>query len=216
MRIGRARWVAVLGALSLAACGGDDGSGDEEEEEQAVTRPGLGRSTQAPRGTPVALPAQVSVESPFEGSEGAACGTDDGTTFGAGWEVSVCLPVTNAAEEAQELVLPCGTVLVSQTPGVQNGLLLQRTVLPLAPGATRTFPLFSFCANEERTPSHANARYVLGPVTDDEDVQELCELLADKDLGENGADVQDLLWHITEASGLTDDDRALIRAMTAR
>jgi len=206
----------VLGALSLVACGGDDGSNDDEDEEQAVSRPGLGNSTEAPRGTPVTLPAQVSVASPFEGTEGAFCDTEDGTTFGAGWEVSVCLPVTNAAAEAKELVLPCGTVLVSQTPGVQNGLLLQRTVLPLAAGATRTFPLFSFCANEERTPSHADARYVLGPVTDDEDVQELCGLLADKHLGENGADVQDLLWHITEGDGLTDDDRALIRAMSSR
>jgi hypothetical protein len=199
----------MLAAVALAACG-DDG-----DEGEAVDRPGLGRSTAAPTGRPVTLPAGVSVASPFAGSEGALCDTEDGTVYGAGWEVSVCLPVTNEAEETQELVLPCGTVLVSQTPGTQNGLLLQRAVLPLLPGAERTFPLFAFCANEHRTPSTAAARYVLGPVTDDEDVLELCRLLEDKDLRDGNADAQDLLWHITEGSGLTREDRELIDGMMA-
>ena len=217
MRLGRARWTVVLGVLALAACGGDgDGAADDEEEQEAVVRPGLGRSTAAPTGTPVALPTGVSVESPFAGAEEAFCDTEDGTTFGAGLRVSVCMPVTNADAQAQELELPCGTLLVSQTPGVQNGLLLQRVVLPLAPGATRTFPLFAFCANEERELSTPAARYVLGPVTDDADVLELCRLLEDKDLRDNDLEAQDLLWHITEGSGLTSADHELIGQMGER
>jgi hypothetical protein len=218
MRMGRARWAVLLvTGLWAAGCGGggdDEGGGGGDDE--ATVRPGFGASTEAPRGSAVVLPAGVSVQRPFAGAEDAFCNTDDPEQFGLGADVSVCLPVSHTKDEDDVLELPCGTVLVSQTKEFQNGLLLQRVVLPLAALSQRTFPLWAFCANKLRTPSSPNARYVLGPVTDDKDVLELCRLLEDKDVEQERGRVQEALWHVTEGSGLTSADRAMLSELPTR
>ncbi|MBF5044321.1 MULTISPECIES: hypothetical protein [Myxococcaceae] len=220
MRMARARgavWLMAALAAAAAGCGGggDDGGGGGGGGEAPV-RPGLGASTAAPRGSALVLPAGVSVQSPFPGAQDAFCDTDDPEQFGLGADVSVCLPVGHAKDTDDVLELPCGTVLVSQTQAVQNGLLLQRVLLPLAAASQRTFPLWAFCANKLRTPSSPSARYVLGPVTDDPDVLELCRLLEDKEVEQERGRVQEALWHITEGSGLSSADRTLLSELPTR
>lgn len=206
--------VAVLSALS--ACGaskpplGDGGGGGLH-----TARPGMGDSTAAPAGTAYLLPAGITLAGDLEGRS-ERCDQRE-PRYGNGTTVWLCLGLTNPGASPVAVELPPGIIVVSRDVGDQNGILLQRTVILVPPGGTNWFQLDAYCLNHWRAVPLWDARYQLGPVTDEPDVLELVRLLESKQLPADGSlEVQMALWSITDGDGLTLTDLAAIGHLPER
>lgn len=180
--------------------------------------PGFGTSSEAPKGAAFSLPSGVQLAGDLTGVGGDGCdpaGVADASenVLGSGSYVQVCVPLENTSDTEQRFELPCGFIFVSKGTDVQNGLLLQRTASIVVPAHTRVVKrVHAYCMNLERHSSDEGSRFTLGPVSEEEEVKELCELLRDKQLPTEGDTVvQDALWNWTDGPGLSDEDRDALR-----
>lgn len=174
---------------------------------------GLGASTEAIQGAPYTLPAGVTLQGNLGGlGSGSKCGDDP--HVGSGTDVRVCGEFQNGNAEPTEVPIPCGLTLVSENSGVQHGVFVQKATFVLAANISRKQGLDGYCGNLERDPSSDGDVFRFGPVVDDPQIKELCELLEDKTIdAEDVPAVQDALWDITDGEGLTDESRALLQSL---
>lgn len=216
----------LVGALLVAACGGSDPDDGKEPGDNPppgnTDRPGLGRSTAPPEGTPFALPAGVTLAAPLKGFsifEPELCAPREGDLEepkGSGDLVQLCFTLRNTTDTTSSPIpivieLPAGLVVESEKLSTQNGILIQRQVVTVQPGQTIYLPLFFFCLNDTRSPSTPSDTFKLGPVLQYTDFKELFELLEDKNLDPTGqVELQAAVWNLSNGKKLTDDDRAAI------
>ncbi|MCP3145302.1 hypothetical protein [Pyxidicoccus xibeiensis] len=228
-------WMVVAAAVGagVMACSDDDdgGGGPKNPPGSGVdagvneNRPGLGEDPGEPRGTPLNLPAGVSISGHILGANELTGECEGGSEpQGSGPAVKICVPMRNTTGAAVQLELPRGLTVISTSAGrYQNGLLVERVVVTLPPTAQGpgvptdggTDPdaflvaLHLYCLNEARNPSETGNPYKLGPVTDDAALRELLQLLVGKQLDNDDAVdvVQDAIYSITEGNGLTSEDR---------
>jgi hypothetical protein len=222
----------LAAALALSACGGG-GSSDAPTDAPTTSpppgspppnggqppeaRPGMGDSTSPPTGMPLTLPAGVTIGQPLRAVEFDCTPPEQRTPIflGRGNTVRICLELTNNTPNAIVVELPPGEIWVSDKITTQNGILIVPAVITVAPQSKIYVNLFLLCLNKARAPtSGPDDTFTVGPVTQDPAVLELIELVRGKalDVLDDGV-LQKALWNITDGDGLTDEDRAAIRAL---
>ncbi|MRG44810.1 hypothetical protein GFS24_06775 [Chitinophaga sp. SYP-B3965] len=134
-------------------------------------------------------------------------GYDFGTNceLGAGGLVSVRLGLRNKTSQPVTVILPAGLTFISLDEKTQNGILIKEEAIVVPAGSTTSHNLALFCLNEERDITKAKDKYKLGPVSDDQDLKVIMELLQDKDLKDehDHAMAQKVIWDVTKGFALT-------------
>lgn len=217
------RMGVVLAVALLAACS-DNGGGTDKPDggggggKEKSAGPGLGSSTAQPQGAPFSLPAGLTLETPIKSySPEDPVDCDDkfrNEAKGSGEDVTLCLIFNNTTGGPITLTLPPGLIFVSKDADIQNGLLAQRVTIEVPAGERYFVPLFSYCANLPRSTTGVGEDYSLGPVIDLPAFKELYALLEGKTLERpDVAPIQVAVTHLTDGDGLSDADRAALKAL---
>ncbi len=217
---------AALLLVALAGCLSSDPDG------HAVRgKPGLGPSTEPPTGTPFDLPEGLELAATLHGfgheDEEVCPQYDEDLDFhGAGGTVTVCLALRNTTGAPVPLELPPGLIFESRDVTDQNGMILQRVSIVVPPVDRALYAVAAFCANESRHVPGGDSLFDLGPVTNDDDVHELIELVEGADLvpvwEANETQQRDLavvglaLWDVTNGEGLDDERRISLASLLQR
>jgi hypothetical protein len=130
---------------------------------------------------------------------------------------------TNAV--GTEVIFPAGLVAVS-TSGSQNGLLIKKTSVIVPANETIKVALAMYCANHYRGSSAGGIYNDIFIVISSSTLQPLFDLVANKRINiEEYTDndkstywgivnkMTDIVWHVTDGSGLTQSDIAYIESL---
>nr|WP_319398149.1 hypothetical protein [uncultured Carboxylicivirga sp.] len=149
-----------------------------------------------------------------------------GSAQGSGDQVMIELTITNTnKEECRSAWFRAGTVFVVNLDGYQNAILLSPVNVCVPPNTTKTFVLYLYCLNNGMEGSDPSASYELLGVTTSPAMLYLVNLLQFKMVnyehyvaypkeGYNYETIKDklqeMVWKITNGTGLTPDDLAFI------
>ncbi len=98
--------------------------------------------------------------------------------------------------------LPAGLLFTSKRNLTQHVIVLKPHRLVVDTAKTR-LAVGVFCCNRYRQiPAEADS-FTLGPFTDNQELLQVAELVADKDISDNLGLVQRAVWMITDSTGLT-------------
>lgn len=181
-------------------------------------RAGIGRSKSEPVGQPFVLPEGVTIGEPIGAYIEDHCFPDDQDEQlreGHGANIRMCVGFTNTSPTAVSVRLPAGLVFVSFDTRSQNGLLIQTETFEVPPGDSPYFVSLALqCLNANRSTGRARDTYRVGPITQDQSIQHLIQLLAGKTLTEEHIpEVQNALWSITDGQGLQARDLEALGAI---
>jgi hypothetical protein len=116
------------------------------------------------------------------------------------------LAITARASGAVDLhdTLPAGLLFRSASNLTQHMLLLKDHPIT-ATGSGAVTVLGSFCCNQRRVSPDRGDTFDLGPTTDDPELNQLVDLVRDKDISAGGAMwmVQRAVYLVTDSTGLT-------------
>ncbi|MCL2298615.1 MAG: hypothetical protein FWC27_00515, partial [Firmicutes bacterium] len=183
---------------------------------------GLGNDQGEPEGTPLALPAGLSIT----GIRGAYDQCENATSrYGTGSYVNLCIELDNRTDGPVEFTFPIGLIFVSDSGETQNGLLLEKAAFTCPPRTEEerqlgenpcVIELHAYCLNLGRHATQDGDIYRIGPVTSNTRLLELLSLLAGKQITPTDwGSVQNVVWDITEDDGLTQADRDFINSLPA-
>ncbi|MCT4588201.1 MAG: hypothetical protein N4A71_10295 [Carboxylicivirga sp.] len=155
----------------------------------------------------------------------------NGMAQGSGQQVSVVLEIMNQnPTECRSAWFRAGTVFDVNLAGYQNAILLAPVNICIPPNSTKTLTLYLYCLNLGMNGSDGSASYELLGVTTSSAVLELINLLqfkkvnyehymaypeAEIDYNEVKEKLQDILWKITNGSGLDATDISYIESLPA-
>lgn len=208
----KTRLAMALAFATLTACSASGGTASA----QSTDRPGFGRSMDAPVGAPFILPEGITLETPISGyspEDPWKCNDIYGDhAYGHGALVRLCPIFRNTTGAPITVTLPPGLIFISNSSQVQNGILTQRISFEVPAGERFFAPMFMYCANGPRRSTASKDEYMLGPVTQYTDFQELFRILEGRDISRDDAgEIQVIVNHLQRKPGLTAEDRA--RAM---
>ncbi len=145
-----------------------------------------------PTGTPFNLNSDIEVIS-ITGSK---------RHFSDSGQVTVDFQAKSKSSGAEDDVLPGGLFLTSGIERVQHVILLKSHHLEVGTETTLRI-VGTFCCNErDRTPDDSDTLQ-LGPITDNSDLQDLVELVRDRDISQNLGLVERAVYMVTDSTGLT-------------
>ena len=153
-----------------------------------------------------------------------------GSTQGSGDQVIVELTIenTNTEDACLSAWFRAGTVFGSNIEGVQNGILLAPVDVCVPAGKTKTFILYLYCLNLGMDNPDGNDSYEFLGVTTSKTVLELINALKFKKVNyehyvaypevgwsynEVKNKLQEILWKITNGSGMDANDIAYINSL---
>ena len=175
-------------------------------------------------GLVMCLPQVGSAGLPAQFVACASANCSAGTTPGGNGVglVSLIVDVTNNTTTPQQLVIPPGQTFVATLPVYQNGILLERVQVTIAPATTRKVLVQLFCTNLSREAAKTGAIYTQGPITGSAGLLDL-GTIADGKLGVDNdpaaakaSAVQNAVWEVTDGRGsLTAQQRSLLVALLA-
>jgi hypothetical protein len=114
------------------------------------------------------------------------------------------MTVVSKTTNVETDVLPAGLLLKRRVNNTQHMLLLKPH--PVAAETTGCVVLLgTFCCNKNRASPDVGDTFDIGPVTDNADLKQLVDLVADKDIS-SGTDmwmVQRAVYLVTDSTGLT-------------
>jgi hypothetical protein len=201
----------LLVMAALPACKKD------KDETPAIVQnnDGFGKSTKEPVGRAFSLPAGVELLSKdaIVGFDFFDCDAQE--EKGTGGDVALCMNFRNTTNKAITITLPAGLIFISNSTEDQNGLLIKNETIVIPANTTYTIGLNLYCINEERDGSDIFDTYKMGPITENAALTELIGLVKNKNLTktEYAEVVQEAVWSITDAKGLTAEDRKAIAAL---
>ncbi len=117
---------------------------------------------------------------------------------------------TSGEQESDNL--PAGLLFVSTRNRVQHMVLLKAHDISVDTLST-LLVIGTFCCNERREIPDDLDSFDIGPVTDDNGLRELADLVRDKDISQSLGMVQSAVWLVTDSTGLTQAYRDSIDAL---
>lgn len=148
----------------------------------------------------------------------------DVLTIGCGGEwVALDLLLENSDGANKTVTIPAGCIFECQEEGYQHGITLQDVRIHLLGNSQLQIKLYLFCVNKGRNGSDAVVTYVIRGVSASEWIAKLTDALKYKDIDVSGfteeemdeynriaKGLQDIVWAITNGSGVTEDDWGFI------
>lgn len=168
--------------------------------------PGMGKTNGELQGTAFHLPTGIEIIGTLKGYEFDTIPCQEA---GYGFYVNIGMKLVNHGPDTM-LVLPAGLTFKSLSDEDQNGIIVQKQRLHLSIGDTCFVAIGAFCLNLYRHGSDGDSRFEIGPVTNAEPMQELINLLENKNIINDAYAVQDFVWQVSDFGGLTDNDRTAI------
>jgi len=203
---------AVVTAFSVAGCsssssGSSSGSGDD-----TTCKTGKEAAFANPAGTPLALPAGVSVDGEITGDIDAACPAKNVLENG-GDVLLVCVTLKNTTAADVMLTLPAGLTFIAKDPATMNGIILHDHAAKVPANGVVHLYFRPFSLNRACMPGGKEDRFTLGNVVSDPRLREVISLAATKRIdGDAGAyALGQMIWDITDENGITDEHRALLK-----
>jgi hypothetical protein len=115
------------------------------------------------------------------------------------------MTLSSTSGSAVSAVLPAGLTFRRRDALRQHMILLKpQSVTAPASGSAANL-LGAFCCNQHRLQPDIDAAYDIGPITDDAGLQQIINVVQDKDISD-GTDmwmVQRAVWLVTDSTGLT-------------
>jgi len=194
---------------------------------------GLGSHGGQPSGTPYILPSNIkiigSMYGGYPGSGKAVFNSPktigniqqylalmpktEYTEYGYGTYVPVYMRLHNTSYSIYNLIIPAGLILCDSIPNdtipgdtTQSGFIIAPLKITIPAGGTVDVCVQSFCMNTNFPAPYGN-KYMFKVVTNNDQLYRVITILQDKkSLADHINDIQDILWEITNGSGLTQAD----------
>jgi len=217
--------VFLLSALLFNSCKKEDVKDPKPQDNTPAINynAGLGDTPGYPVGTPYVLPQHVEIIGEIRG--GLPSGNKQGgidkvkykgpfptdlipknwISYGTGTYVNLYITFYNTLGTDATLVLPgglifCDTLDSDTSNGThQRGLILQSVHIFLPALDTAFAHLRAYCLNKNLWPSSYDAVYYIGPVTGNQELNQMVSIMAPKQypFGEESA-LQTIIWNITD------------------
>jgi len=136
--------------------------------------------------------------------------------------------IQNESDKLANFYLPGGSVIECQTEGYQHAICINKVDISIEAEETKNCKLLVYCINHGRSGSHPDITYLIKGVSSSDRMMRLVEALEGKNidirnyLPDNRAEfeeicieIQDMVWAITNGSGLDDDDWTFINSLPA-
>ena len=132
--------------------------------------------------------------------------------FSDSGQVTIDFKARSRGSGAEHDILPGGLFLTSGLERVQHVILLKSHHLEVG-SETALRVVGTFCCNErDRTPDDEDTLQ-LGPITDNSDLQDLVDLVRDRDISQNLGLVERAVYMVTDSTGLPQAYRDSIGAL---
>ncbi len=138
--------------------------------------------------------------------------------IGSGKWVQIAIRIKNLTNRNIDVIFPARLVVKSLSGAYQNGILLKKTKATVLGNETHTIALLMYCGNSSLYPSSSSEKYKWAVISNSSLIVDLCNRLANKKINyEEFIDsktiysrqvgyLQDILWHLTDGTGLTESD----------
>ena len=143
--------------------------------------------------------------------------------------VDLLLSLRNTNNRTSTVEFPAGLIFENVEGYCQNGVLLKKTVVEIPANTDVRVSLSFYCGNHYRGAAGSYNSYTLGVVTDAAPLIDLCERVKDKKInieeydptstddyysyGDIISRLQDIVWHVTDGTGLTEEDIRYINSL---
>ena len=125
--------------------------------------------------------------------------------LGSGSLVNVYIKFFNTRPQQSILIIPAGLVFSCIDTTAQTGIIVQPDTVIIPGNDTIGINLKCYCTNlHKHVPSNTN--FKLSGITLHKDFNTLIGILKNKKKLSQGSQLQSIIWHITDAGGLTDAD----------
>ncbi|MBR6756956.1 MAG: hypothetical protein IKM35_00545 [Bacteroidaceae bacterium] len=136
--------------------------------------------------------------------------------------VDLLLSLRNTNNRTSTVEFPAGLIFENVEGYCQNGVLLKKAVVEIPANTDVKVSLSFYCGNHYRGAAGSYDTYTLGVVTDAAPLIDLCERVKNKKINIEEYDptsiddyysyseiksrLQDIVWHVTDGTGLTQED----------
>lgn len=199
---------------------------------------GLGSHGGVPSGTPYVLPSNVKIiGAVYGGVYGGKSGQNvdkslanldyylshkpktNWAEYGYGTYVDVYAKLKNISSSAYNLIVPAGLIMCREYPGdtivtdsTQSGLVIVSDTITIPAGDTVGVCLKSFCLNAHYGVPYGNL-YSLKVVSNNDQLNKVITILKNKkSIAAHLYEIQDILWKISDGTGLTQPDINLMNS----
>lgn len=195
----------LLLALSLIVL-----AGPVAAQNATTAMAGVGDSKARPQGR-LELPPGVEVAGQIRGHtpyDEENCSNEHEQAQGAGHMVQLCLGLRHTGQGVSpglpvRVVIPAGTIFISESERTQNGILIRRVERLIRPGETQYLWMHLMCLNANRDSSSTGDLFALGPVLEHPGFTELFRRLEGKTISvEALGDIQAVVWRIAEGESV--------------
>jgi hypothetical protein len=215
----------------VVVCGCSEKQNDPDPHVSGE-EPGFGGSLEDPVGQQFTFPSQISLDGGHVYTPDY-CLTPDSLIgllatvtrekiHGTPGYFVVCMTLTNSSSQPVTIRCPAGLTFVCERdetgrPRAQNGIIVYDVTITVSPKATESFLLDLYCLNASRTRPAMETRFTPGPVTENQGMRKLIQILADKkirndELGEDWIPVltaiQGAVWDVADKGAVS--ERSLV------
>ncbi len=145
--------------------------------------------------------------------------------------VDLLLSLRNTNNRTSTVEFPAGLIFENVDGDCQNGVLLKKAVVEIPANTDVKVSLSFYCGNHYRGSAGSYDTYTLGVVTNAAPLIDLCERVKNKKINIEEYDptstddyysyssvrsyLQDIVWHVTDGTGLTQNDIEYIDSLPA-
>lgn len=209
-------------AVTFLSC-----SKDKSDKDDPSNIPGMGEAGgELEVEGPSSYPIQPSIIGDITGVEVNPLPTDNAVGSGGGW-VILDLEIENTTDEPADFYLLGGSVIECRKVGYQHAICINRIDVSVEAESSKNIKLLVYCINRGRSGSSPDISYIIKGVSSSDRMMRLVEALEDKKIDirdylpdnknefiEISKKIQDIVWAITNGSGLSDDDWTFINSLT--
>lgn len=188
------------------------------------TLAGFEHSDAMPIGEVWSLPPGITIDEPVLGHSlfiENDCTIDPDEVKGSGDMVMLCLTLRSQASTPVAVVIPSGLIFVSEQRRTQNGMVIKRVAVDIAPGEILRIPLGLMCINVSRSGSAIGDAYRIGPITQNPAFRRFFDMLENKSVPTTAqkhdpfviAALQDAVFDLAAGKPLSQQALAAINAL---
>jgi hypothetical protein len=200
--------ILLASFLFATSCKKEEPSNPAETSNQPTTTTslvGFGDRGGIPSGYPFSLPYNVKVTTPMEGWDTAFasykwCGI--GT-------IDAFFTLTNFNNISTIVNFPAGLTFLPDSDSLQTGLTIHPVIITLPANGSEKISLRFYCINHNKAQATNGHFYKMGVISNNEQVATLlnaAKAKSDSILFSHNWELQDIVWDISDRSGLTQTD----------
>jgi hypothetical protein len=205
------RFVQLAAVLAVAGCSSSSSSNGSGGDD-TTCKTGKEAAFANPAGTPLALPAGITIDGDATGDIDTAC-PDKNLIENGGDVLLVCMTLKNTTAAEVSLTIPAGLTFVAKDPATMNGIILHDHTGKVPANGSVSLYFRPFSLNRACTAGGKEDRFTVGNIASDPRLREVISLAATKRInGDEGAyALGQMIWDITDESGITDEHRTLLK-----